>query len=786
MQPIPKVPTSQTEISVLRDLGIEKELARLSLKQANGNVDRAADIAFTIMNRPSEEVRKPLPLSTSTVTSVPSNRHIIIPKSSGVSEDEDENSEGDDNGEHGGGSGGGDENQEEGTWSDVRSSTDRRPPFRTFNNGSSEDSSQQTSSRPCAPPSLSSASTITRNPSGSTTLARPAGSGVRANSSFNSSIASSSRSSSRSKPWSHRLTSTASSSSASSYKSTSPHKRSPAVSLSSSPPGGSSGSSSRPLSHQVIRSLPLGSLVALGDQKPDKVYKPPKLNNEAIKYDAAANQLVADLFARSDGSNVSLASINSNKDSSSDTKSSRRSFFGRSRSEKTANQRTSSPYRSTPAIQLPTAMASPDIVTIPPTPINNTPSVTFEEEDSRGRSTRRLSTRSMSPFFSRTGRSRSRANSPSSEVGQLRARQGTSELADSDSEDEGDDSESNADFASGDLDQAAVGVDTGDIDNWEDDGFDEETELNTDHNAETEMIASPSSEGYMVPWSDLYQEIEPELGEGPNVVIPAADSYTILRNQTAPSTGLKLNIQRPDFGRDRCTIRIEQGDPETVLEQKAKRQRRYVVASDLSEESGYAVEWAIGTVARDGDELWIVSVQENESKVDPKDLSSQDRSEKLKVQRERQTLASLLIKQVTPILQRTNLNLTVICQAVHTKNARHMLLDLIDFLEPTIVIVGSRGLGKLKGTILGSMSHYLVQKSSVPVMVARRRLRRNLKRTDPSLLRNGAHVPLSRANVEKLATGKEPNMQDAADIEREEDLKSSEADDRTKALEAAL
>jgi hypothetical protein len=35
-----------------------------------------------------------------------------------------------------------------------------------------------------------------------------------------------------------------------------------------------------------------------------------------------------------------------------------------------------------------------------------------------------------------------------------------------------------------------------------------------------------------------------------------------------------------------------------------------------------------------------------------------------------------------------------------------------------MAIVGSRGLGKLKGILLGSTSHYLVQKSSVPVMVS--------------------------------------------------------------------
>lgn len=67
------------------------------------------------------------------------------------------------------------------------------------------------------------------------------------------------------------------------------------------------------------------------------------------------------------------------------------------------------------------------------------------------------------------------------------------------------------------------------------------------------------------------------------------------------------------------------------------------------------------------------------------------------MQKERQTTCLLLTKQVAGLLQRTQLHITVTCQFLHAKNARHMLLDLIDFLEPTMVIVGSRGLGKLKG-----------------------------------------------------------------------------------------
>lgn len=102
--------------------------------------------------------------------------------------------------------------------------------------------------------------------------------------------------------------------------------------------------------------------------------------------------------------------------------------------------------------------------------------------------------------------------------------------------------------------------------------------------------------------------------------------------------------------------------------------------------------------------------------VDPDRASDQDRVTKLRVQKERQTQALLLSRQVTGLLQRTRLNVSVTCQAIHSKNARHMLLGeqkgiisiqgriltlartaLIDYINPTMVIVGSRGLGKLKG-----------------------------------------------------------------------------------------
>lgn len=44
-----------------------------------------------------------------------------------------------------------------------------------------------------------------------------------------------------------------------------------------------------------------------------------------------------------------------------------------------------------------------------------------------------------------------------------------------------------------------------------------------------------------------------------------------------------------------------------------------------------------------------------------------------------------------------------------------------------MVVLGSRGRSALKGVLLGSFSNYLVTKSSVPVMVARKKLKKHAK-----------------------------------------------------------
>ncbi|MBW0509499.1 hypothetical protein O181_049214 [Austropuccinia psidii MF-1] len=201
------------------------------------------------------------------------------------------------------------------------------------------------------------------------------------------------------------------------------------------------------------------------------------------------------------------------------------------------------------------------------------------------------------------------------------------------------------------------------------------------------------------------------------------------------------------YKKNRYTITIEHGNQNQAAKQ-AERTRFYLVAGDLSDESKYASEWTIVTVLRQGDECLIIMIIKTGSKCllfllvtfyvfdnslriflfNQVDLnfgegSAAEKTAKICNQKGRQEIATLLVKEATTLSEQTGLNVKVAFQVVHARSTKHMLVDCIDFLEPNLVVVQSRGLSSLKVNLMGSISHYLVQKSSVPVMVAWRRLR---------------------------------------------------------------
>ncbi|KAF3905406.1 hypothetical protein ABW21_db0208291 [Orbilia brochopaga] len=318
-----------------------------------------------------------------------------------------------------------------------------------------------------------------------------------------------------------------------------------------------------------------------------------------------------------------------------------------------------------------------------------------------------------------------------------------------------------------------------------------------------------------------------------------ADSKDLKR-----ASRLSLNIfpivSNPETHRVAC--RIVRGDLQGLQPDPAtlrRKQRSYLVATDLSAEAAHALEWTIGTVLRDGDTLIAIYAidEEGVGDIDPYKIvytsgegshagssspllsnrrksleggrsnkpgasparspslgrqevpdniseghhSSTDNSsvdalpqlpaealemedgkpsavldiypkDKSKSEQERLAAAEQISTLVTKLLKKTKLQVNVIVEVIHCKSPKHLLTEMIDILEPTLVILGSRGRSALKGVLLGSFSNYLVTKSSVPVMVARKKLKKSkYKHPNPRLINNlspGTSRTLASAKVD--------------------------------------
>ncbi|RAL10643.1 universal stress protein family domain protein [Aspergillus homomorphus CBS 101889] len=244
----------------------------------------------------------------------------------------------------------------------------------------------------------------------------------------------------------------------------------------------------------------------------------------------------------------------------------------------------------------------------------------------------------------------------------------------------------------------------------------------------------------------------------------------------------KLSIQMSAIDNsvhNRSIRTIIRGDYPSIREEESarRRQRKYLVTTDLSEESVYALEWTIGTILRDGDTLFAVCAMHDETATpaavqigdgakamqdaaavvgsqtaETVEKSQNDSSSHLpraffnrlgsgtdskpgsvdargmsKAESERVRAVEVISQTCVRLLRKTLLQVRVAVEVIHCKSPKHMITEAIDGLDPTLVIVGARGRSALKGVVLGSFSNYLVMHSSVPVMVARKKLKKQTK-----------------------------------------------------------
>lgn len=195
---------------------------------------------------------------------------------------------------------------------------------------------------------------------------------------------------------------------------------------------------------------------------------------------------------------------------------------------------------------------------------------------------------------------------------------------------------------------------------------------------------------------------------------------------------------------------INRGAYTKIASQGDERQRKYLVATDLSDESTHALEWAIGTVLRDGDTLIAIYCVDEETGITTDDAVPDDHKamkeqaaainnmasskstpsmshvhdfrrnsvfpsfrdstgtpgsspapsphgERSKHELERLRAVEDITNRVLRLLRKTQLQVRVIVEVLHCKNPKHLITEVIDLVDPTLVVIGSRGRSALKG-----------------------------------------------------------------------------------------
>jgi nucleotide-binding universal stress UspA family protein len=311
-----------------------------------------------------------------------------------------------------------------------------------------------------------------------------------------------------------------------------------------------------------------------------------------------------------------------------------------------------------------------------------------------------------------------------------------------------------------------------------------------------ESKLSFSAEGKKTPGSSEKKRVHPmsafDMAPLGMATPMSSDDETHSELRAAQKLSLTMSAVHSTPSAHRVIRQIIRGDYahfQREAEEGRRRQRMYLVATDASPEAEHALEWTIGTVLRDGDTLFAVYAADeddtagNEGGVEigkgadmvkdtadivrglaslnvpqpaspgPSPLSragqlapaaqvarSGSRGVYGAAEAERRRTLEDITARCVRMLRKTRLQCRVVVEVFHCKSPRHMITEVIDFLSPTLVIIGSRGQSAVKGVLLGSFSNYLVTKSSVPVMVARKKLRKHSK---SQRNRDGTLVPYS-------------------------------------------
>ncbi|XP_078447718.1 universal stress protein PHOS32-like isoform X2 [Wolffia australiana] len=154
------------------------------------------------------------------------------------------------------------------------------------------------------------------------------------------------------------------------------------------------------------------------------------------------------------------------------------------------------------------------------------------------------------------------------------------------------------------------------------------------------------------------------------------------------------------------------------------KHRRIAIAVDLSDESAYAVRWAVQNYLRPGDSVVLVHVRPTSvlygADWGSVDLSLSAKESKQKLEQDFDAMTTTKAHDLARPLLEAQIPFKI--HIVKDHDMKERLCLEIERLGPSAVVMGSRGFGALRRTDtgrLGSVSDYCVRHCVSPVVVVR-------------------------------------------------------------------
>ncbi|XP_063446824.1 uncharacterized protein LOC134726352 [Mytilus trossulus] len=168
-----------------------------------------------------------------------------------------------------------------------------------------------------------------------------------------------------------------------------------------------------------------------------------------------------------------------------------------------------------------------------------------------------------------------------------------------------------------------------------------------------------------------------------------------------------------------CSFNMGSTEEETVMENK----RKVVIAMDGSEHAMYALNWYKENVHRSTDYVYLIHSIE---------LHHVLHNSKWQYSPQHNNIETVgpLIKEEHVIIQNKlekfsqqlkDLQIDGEAKPVEAKSAGEGVVHEANELGANVIITGTRGYGKVRRTILGSVSDYIIHHSSVPVIVCHKK-----------------------------------------------------------------